>query len=195
MRVAFQVEGPTDLRVFSTFVSVILGSSVEVEEYRKRIGGVGEVFRTLEKSMWDAWSKGCRGAVISVDADDTTRHAQHPSSAPNNCRYCEVQTGLPALPPRPSTPAFTFAVAVPVEALEAWLLQFGHLVDSRSPGPPQNLPRKEAKKLLWGAVKPAPSQIDRVLNKILPALDASAVALLAEHQPSFAAFQAEVAAW
>src|SRR5438132_7616406 len=78
VKVAFQVEGPTDLRVFARFVSVIRNEGIEVHEYRKRVGGVDEVFRTLTPSVWDAWSKGCRGAVVAVDADDSARHAAHP---------------------------------------------------------------------------------------------------------------------
>lgn len=195
MRIAFQVEGPTDLRVFSTFVERILGHAVEPEVYRKRAGGVNEVFRTLEKSVWDAWRKGCHGAVLSVDANGTTPHASHDDGRPGNCRFCEIQRGLPDLPSRPPQPPLTFAVAVPVQAIEAWLLRFGHLIGRRPPGPPEGMNRHDAKRLLWGAVEPAPSQLLAVLDSIIPAIGPAELEGLAHSQVSFAQFRDAVVRW
>lgn len=194
MKIAFQVEGPSDETTFPRLVGVLLGTSIDVVKYEKRRGGVGEVFRTLQASAWSAWRRGCRGMVVSVDCDSAVPHAEH-AVDPADCRYCQVERGLPQLPSRAPEPEFAFAVGVPVRALEAWLLHFGARVNRRSPGPPHGLDRRDAKRLLWGAIEPSGVEVRAVLDRILPTITESDLNALAGQQPSFADFAAAVRTW
>lgn len=195
MKIAFQVEGPLDRRVLVAFVESILGRTVSPTIYQKRVGGVDEVFRTLRAAAWQAWREGCLGAVLAVDADSTTAHHSHVGASPGDCRHCEIRSRLPRLPARAPLPDLSFAVAVPVRAIEAWLLQFGHRVDRRSPGPPHLLPREEAKRLLWDSCTPTRDAIERVCDAILPQIGPPELDSLTTAQASFAAFRAEVEVW
>ncbi len=195
MKVGFQVEGPIDRMVLLAFVNAILERDIDPVFYEKRAGGLTEVLRTLEKCLWKFWADACAGAVIVVDANGTTPHDSHPAELAADCRYCHLRARLPALPDGGTAQKTKYAVAVPVQAIEAWLLHFGHHVNRRPSGPPQSLDRREAKRLLWGDVAPSHAQFDEVWEKILPNLNRDELERLAAAQPSFRAFQAEVRAF
>lgn len=128
MRVAFHVEGTTDQVVLCDFVEKIVGRAVEPHVYRKRAGGWAAAIATMVPAVWQAWQLGCVGAIVVVDADSTTPHELHAPDAPGDCRHCLLRSMLPRLPPR-GDGSMTIVTAVPVQAIEAWLLAFGeHLL-------------------------------------------------------------------
>ena len=195
MRVAFQVEGKTDLAIYRRLVELILNSPVEEQVYLNRSGGLHEVFRTLKQSAWQAWQTGCMGMVVSVDSDDKTPHDSHGDGTSGDCRHCAIVNRLPALPERPLLPRFSFVVAVPVQAIEAWMLQLARPAGIANKAPLHSLDRHTAKRFLWGAVTPTPTQIRSVLDAILPSLTAMDLQRLDHEQPSFAGFLESVTRW
>lgn len=196
MKVAFQVEGGVDLRVLKSLVATLLGQPIEGEVYPRRAGGIDATLRSLEQAVWSAWARGCVGVVVGVDADASTPHSAHADGPPGDCRLCRILRDLPApLPARPPLPALRYAIAVPVQAIEAWLLHFGYYVERRSPGPPQLLDRHAAKRLLRRTMSPTEGNVSAVCDAILPHLTPTDLDALAVAQPSFAEFRSALLAW
>ncbi len=191
MRVAFHVEGTTDQVVLCDFVEKIVGRAVEPHVYRKRAGGWAAAIATMVPAVWQAWQLGCVGAIVVVDADSTTPHELHAPDAPGDCRHCLLRSMLPRLPPR-GDGSMTIVTAVPVQAIEAWLLAFGEHLLRQSVGPPQHLHRHEARRLLYGVVQPTPSEIREVCERLLPRVDSAASDRLAQSQVSFRDFRDQV---
>lgn len=195
MKVCFQVEGTSDLLALRTIVELALGAEVDPIEYRRRGGGVTEVLKTLEPCLWQAWSLGCVGAVVGVDANGSTRHDNHDPSSPEDCRHCRIVRELPTLRPRYSQPDLAFAIAVPVEAIEAWLIGLRDRDKAPSKRLAHRLPRQQAKELLWGTRAPDGRTVATICNDILGGLTATNLDALATDQPSFASFLSDLRSW
>lgn len=194
MKLLFQVEGRTDEAVLKHFVELTLGFEIETILTYRRPGGWQAALRTLTPALQQAWKdKDCLGAVVVIDADDSIPHDQHGPEDARECRTCAIRSArFPQQDRSGWAGSFRVAVGVPVQSIEAWLLHFGYAIDRRSSGPPQRLHRREAKRLLYGSVSPAPSAIDWVLERLLPRIDMMGLDSLAGSQPSFAHFRREV---
>lgn len=188
MKIGFQVEGATDRVVLPDLVRRILGCEIEEHLFRKRVGGVDEVLRTLNASVMDAWRNGCQALVVHADGNGTTPHHEHTPEKAGDCRYCRILSGIPRTPRR-YNPAFRVLVGVPIKELEAWLLR---IAGRRFRGPAQDLPRRRAKQLLWGTLQPDRQTVHQIWTELVPKIGVAELRQLAAAQPSFASFEAEV---
>lgn len=188
MKIGFQVEGATDAVILPGLVAKILGRKIDVHTLRRRAGGVGEVLRTLEASVMDAWRHGCAALVVHADGDSTTPHYEHGAGDTAGCRYCRIRQGVPKTP-RPYNANFRVLVGVPIKELEAWLLR---IAGRRFIGRAQDLPPRRAKELLWGRPGPDRQTVLDVWSDLLPRLGLKELTQLADAQPSFASFRDEV---
>lgn len=195
MRVLFQVEGWIDLFVLPRLVEKIAGHPIEAVDERRPAGGWASCLRTLEAGLSCGVRQGCEHAVIAVDADSTPRHDGHGEGLDPKCRRCAIDAEVQQLRHKGHLQRLHIAAAVPVEAIEAWLLQFGHVVRRAPAGRPQHMSRRDVKRRLWGTETPAPREYEFVAHSILERLGPAELDRLSADQPSFGAFREAVAAW
>lgn len=188
MKIGFQVEGAVDGVVLPDIVARILKREIQVHTLRRRAGGVGEVLRTLEASVMDAWRHGCAALVVHADGNSTMPHYDHGASEATDCRYCRIRRGVPKTPKKYNAD-FRVLIGVPIKELEAWLLK---VAGRRFGGRAQDLPPRRAKELLWGTLWPDRQAVQQVWSDLLPRFGPKELDQLAAAQPSFSSFRAEV---
>ena len=81
-------------------------------------------------------------------------------------------------------------IAVPVKAMEAWLLEWASLVRIRKPTNPRKLDRKRAKEILWGSATPREADVRDRCGVLFDELTDEHLEALAAKQPSFKHFKA-----
>lgn len=187
IKVGFLLEGWTDLLAFRVLTSRVLDQDIEVLEIRRRASGLHGVFAAVDRASWTFWRSGAVGAVLAVDNDDSPAvHSTAHSTPDEGCRTCSIRSRLPLLPERPVIGPLRFAIGVPVQALESWLL-FGRGVVN-----PEAITKASLKKRLYGTEHPTRVATDPLVEEICRTVDLEALCAAA---PSFARFAAELAAW
>ncbi len=188
IRLVFLVEGETDFQILRFLVQRIVQEDVECIRRQRRFGGLGDVFASVVGCVWQAYQWRASGAVIDADADRSTPHASHVGKPPGDCRYCAIAELVPVVPePRPKV-----CIGVPVEAIEAWLLEWGDLIGIKRPRDVERLPRRRGKELLWGSATPRREDVTVVCEKLFPLVAPEHIERLAESQESFRTFRASL---
>jgi hypothetical protein len=194
MKLAFCVEDDTDEDVFRVLLSRILGTEVVPSgtPYRIPRGGWASALRLAPIIAWDAYNKGLDGALFAIDNDGAlpTHSPTHDMATPG-CRFCELRAAArvhePSSRPRFELPRLRYVFAVPVQALETWLLLArGH--DFK--GEAETLGRDPSgramlKRLLYGMEHP---DRDTMRGAALPIAEKLDLGALEKASPSFAAF-------
>jgi hypothetical protein len=194
MKLAFCVEDATDEDVFRVLLSRILGAEVvpDVTQYRFKRGGWTQALQLAPIIAKAAHHKGLDGALFAIDNDGAapTHLLTHKDVTPG-CRFCELRAAAkvqePLSWPRPGLPPLRYVFAVPVQALETWLL-LANGYDFK--GEIETLGRDatgraKLKKLLYGMEHPDRETMSKAALPIAESLD---VAALEKTSPSFAAF-------
>ncbi|WP_225409046.1 hypothetical protein [Stigmatella hybrida] len=198
MRFAFCVEDDTDEDVFRVLLSRVFQSEVVPSEtqYRFPRGGWTSALRLAPIIAKAAHHEGLDGALFAIDNDGAgpTHLASH-GEVLKGCRFCELRAAArihePLSWPRPELPALKYLFAVPVQALETWLLLArGH--DFKGKGETLGSDpsgRVQLKQLLYGVERP-----DRATMRqaALPLAESVNVEALASQSPSFAAFLSQL---
>jgi hypothetical protein len=194
MKLAFCVEDDTDEDVFRILLTRIWGAEVTPDETAYRIprGGWTQALRLAPIIARAAYRNGLDGALFAIDNDGAapTHLVTHGDVIPG-CRFCELRAAAkvqePLSWPRPGLPVLRYVFAVPVQALETWLLLAkGHDFKGES----ETLGRDPAgraklKKLLYRMEQP---DRDTMRKAALPIAESLDVAALEKTSPSFAAF-------
>lgn len=194
MKLAFCVEDDTDEDVFRVLLSRILGTEVvpSATPYRFARGGWTNALRLAPIIAKDAYHKGLDGALFAIDNDGAAPiHSTAHTSGMQGCRFCELRAAAcvqePLSWPRQELPPLRYLFAVPVQALETWLLLArGH--DFKGEG--ETLGRDPAgrvklKRLLYGVEHP---DRDTMRKAALPLAESLDVDALAKRSSSFADF-------
>ncbi|WP_224368677.1 hypothetical protein [Hyalangium versicolor] len=194
MKLAFCVEDDTDEEVFRVLVSRALGTEVVPSEtqYRFARGGWANALRLAPIIAKDAYHKGLDGALFAIDNDGAApTHSVSHKGLNQGCRLCELRAAARIHEPlswsRQGLPALRYLFAVPVQALETWLLLArGHDFKGenetlgRDPSG-----RAKLKRLLYGVEHP---DRDTMRSATLPIAESLQVDALARLSPSFADF-------
>lgn len=194
MKLAFCVEDDTDEDVFRVLLSRILGTEVTPSEtqYRLPRGGWAAALRLAPIIARDAYHKGLDGALFAIDNDGALpTHSPTHDKATRGCRFCELRAAAkvhePLSWPRSGLPPLRYVFAVPIQALETWLLLArGHDFKGES----ETLGRDPSgrvtlKRLLYGMEHP---DRDTMRSAALPIAERLDLGALEKASPSFAAF-------
>jgi hypothetical protein len=193
VKIAFQVEDISDQGILSTFVKRIgsLNAVEPVGRLRRRAGGCSGVFNTIAAVAWSAWHDGAEMLIVAVDNDDvvpahnTTHAAARGVFAQQGCHHCKINELLPLNLPAP----LKTIIAVPVQAIEAWLLFGAEIVGRRREHSPEGLPKAVLKQKLYGSTYLI--REDR-LAICLPIAESVNMDSLASNSPSFKIFRDEI---
>ncbi len=199
IRLLFCTEAPTDADVMRVLVQRIAGRPVvDPQDFRLRLRGYDMALKLAPTFAWHAYHSGMDGALFAIDNDGAPHHEpSHLHMMEKRCRVCALQQaartnevlGLP----RHGLGPLRFLYAVPVEAIESWLLlaKPDARVDelSRLGGTPSQ--RRELKHRLYGTA--APDQL--LMREVsLPLAEELDLAVLEHRSPSFRHFAAQVRA-
>ena len=189
MVIGFHLEGGTDDAVLHVLVARLLGvdrDEIEVDLNQVRARGIGQLYDSLPKAIQKFWFRDAVAVVIGVDNDgediqgeEDPRHPRHwRHGAPDGrCRYCrctrEVERALAVLPAERADEVrrWPVIISVPVEALEAWLLEEAQLVGRRPHSPAEALPHSQLKRKLYGRPRPTQEDIERIAIPIAERAD------------------------
>ena len=203
LTVGFHLEGTTDEAVFKVLLARLLGVSEEqltVEVNPVRAHGIGDFFSSLPKAIQKFWYLGASAVVVGVDNDGENivgeedprrpRHWCHDDRS-ERCRYCRCERAVERalaclrqvrdLAPR----AWPVVISVPVEALEAWLLEEAQVVGKRQYRPAEGLPKSRLKTLLYGRPRPTAHDVRTIALPIAEGADLDSLRLRSR---SFALF-------
>lgn len=196
MKLALCVESDFDEFVFKELVARVTGQSVEVEETVRahyRVRGYIHALRVAPKLARMAYREGADCAVFAIDNDGALQHSEHdhghtgavPRSLGNaeeyadqGCRHCLLLTSIRVDQLHWRTEPMRWVVAVPVQAIETWLLLAAQYpfkgkvegVGDTAPG------RIQLKQWLYSTADPTISEQVERARQILPILDIDAVA-------------------
>jgi hypothetical protein len=214
--VGFHVEG-NDHLIFKSFVAALLGVEEDeiIADWIEKPGRVWEfILKTVRPAVQRFYSQCAQFAIFSVDNDgnedltrsgaqeDATRlrHWNH-SSAHDRCRFCQLdalvleeRSRLSALPQKPPQ-TWPVLIAVPVEAIEAWLLELQAIV---SPG--EGMARAEArgrsrfKELLYGKPAALKPDVETIALPLIRSATLTQLGQLRDRSRSFALFADQVEA-
>jgi hypothetical protein len=164
MKVAFCVEGDSDVSVFSMLLGNILRDQIEVAATPFRRNGWQQAIEKTRAVAWHAYQAGLNGVVFAVDNDGDPIHA------------CQINSRIPndvGQLPRYGLPPLFFIIAVPVQTIEVWLLlargdwsEAGVGVRGKN-----GLDRADLKRELYGVADPDLRKMNEVAVKILTAAD------------------------
>jgi hypothetical protein len=203
IRIGFHLEGRTDDSVLHVLVARLLEvqrERIEVQLNEVRTRGIGQLLSSLPQAIQKFWFIGARAVVVGMDNDGENiigeqdpRHPRHwlHEAACERCRYCRcVHQTRRALGLLPSDRAeeirqWPVVISVPVEALEAWLLEEAHLVGRRPHRPAEALPHSQLKWKLYGRPFPTREDIERIAIPIAQRADLDS---LRQRSRSFALF-------
>jgi hypothetical protein len=198
MKLAFCVEDDTDEEVFRVLLSRALGTEVVPSEtpYRFARGGWTNALRLAPLIAKDAYNKGLDGALFAIDNDGSMPlHSAAHKDPEQGCRLCELRSAArvqePLSWPRQDLPPLRYLFAVPVQALETWLLLArgqDFKGDSELLGRDVS-GRKKLKHLLYGMAQP---DRDTMRSTALPLAGSLDVNALAKASPSFADFLSQL---
>lgn len=196
MKLAFCVEDDTDEDVFRVLISRAWKTEVVADELRFRRGGWANALQLAPIIAKAAHQRGLDGAVFAIDNDGASpKHQPSHEEATPGCRLCELRAAARIQEPlswkRPGLPPLRYVFAVPVQALETWLLLArGHDFkgQAESLGHEPN-GRRKLKKWLYGDETPDREAMRRAALPIAEKLDLEA---LAKVSPSFEAFLSQL---
>ena len=207
VRVGLHLEGRQDDAILTVYLARLLGIgtgalTVELNEVRAR--GIGQLFLSLPRAIQKFWYLKAAAVVVGVDNDGENfvgeedphhpRHWRHEGRA-DRCRYCRcesaVHRAIGALSPSQhgAARAWPVVISVPVEALEAWLLEDAQIVGRRPYRPAESLPRSRLKTMLYGRPRPTAEDIERIA---IPIAENADLRSLRQRSRSFALFAARV---
>jgi hypothetical protein len=177
MKVAFCVEGDSDVSVFSMLLGNILRDQIEVAATPFRRNGWQQAIEKTRAVAWHAYQAGLNGVVFAVDNDGDPIHAHSHLQTPEpRCRWCQINSRIPndvGQLPRYGLPPLFFIIAVPVQTIEVWLLlargdwsEAGVGVRGKN-----GLDRADLKRELYGVADPDLRKMNEVAVKILTAAD------------------------
>ncbi len=203
MRVAIATENSqTDGAIYAGLLETLLGRRVDrFVAGSAEFSGWKSVYRLVAPYLQMALQAGVRHALLAIDNDGgARRHPEHlQSHVPpvgasiqelinsHGCRVCSLSAAVPEFWSKPDC---LYCVAVPVQALETWILHVqGHPFSS--PTPEQTYDRRSLKSLCYGKHAPHRVRVEfarRVLCRgdALPKL---------RQRPSFQRFETAVRAW
>lgn len=194
MKLAFCVEDDTDEDVFRVLLSRAWKTEVVPDEQPLRFprGGWSQALRLAPIIAKAAHRRGLDGALFAIDNDGAipTHTPAHQQETPG-CRLCELRTAAriqePLSWPRPGLPELRYLFAVPVQALETWLLLArGHDFKGQAETlGKDHSGRATLKRLLYGMELPDRDTMRQVALPIAESLDLDA---LAKQSASFEAF-------
>ncbi|MFL5358053.1 hypothetical protein [Archangium sp.] len=198
MKLAFCVEDDTDEEVFRVLLSRAWKTEVVPDEQPLRFprGGWAKALQLAPIIAKAAHRRGLDGAVFAIDNDGAapTHLPSHQDAIPG-CRLCELRKAARIQEPlswdRPGLPPLRYVFAVPVQALETWLLLArGHDFKGQAEylGDEPN-GRRKLKKWLYGDETPDRETMRRAALPIAETLDIEA---LAKVSPSFEAFLSQL---
>jgi len=160
----FCVEDDSDAAIFEALLTNLFGTQVQAQpgEFRLRRGGWNSVLALAPAVARKAHGAGMDGALFAIDNDgaEPLHSSAHETTPADECRVCALRIAArieePLSWPRPELPSLKYLFAVPVQALETWLL---HAKDHRFKGPADELGkdasgRRELKRLLYGSDQP-----------------------------------------
>jgi hypothetical protein len=216
MLVGFHTEG-FDHLILRAFLAKILGiaeSEIEVDWIDAPGRGWDFVLEMVPKALKRFYARGARFAVVGIDNDGSVdldrrgvpedsrrpRHWLHESPFLANCRYCQLAQAVAR-----TTPELTYMpqarggewpvlIAVPVEAIEAWLLTSRALLkgrpgDVRAEGRPHGAALKQS---LYGRPAAIKTDVENTALPIIRAMTSENLATLRWHSRSFAGFAEQV---
>jgi hypothetical protein len=195
MKIAFQVEGPSDFTVLTTLTRRILDCAVEPVRRERRPGGVAAVKSTLNAVAWEFWRSDACGLVVVIDNDDqmpvhdASHTSQEAAYAKHGCNYCQLRELLPELPERPDPGSFRFAIGVAVQQLEAWLLFGANHAGLKKESQPESIPAAQLKPRLYGSSHAPWRQRERICKTIADGVELNALEAAC---PSFGFFRKSV---
>ena len=207
IRIGFHLEGRTDDSVLHVLVARLLEvdpECIRVELNEVRTGGIGQLLASLPKAIQKFWFRGARAVVVGMDNDgehiigeEDPRHPRHwLHEAPcDHCRYCrclrETQRALGLLPSDQADEVrqWPVIISVPVEAMEAWLLEEAQIVGRRHYRPAEALPHSQLKTKLYGRPFATKDDIEQIAIPIAEGADLDS---LRQRSHSFALFADEV---
>ncbi|MCU0684000.1 MAG: hypothetical protein MUF34_17455 [Polyangiaceae bacterium] len=208
--VGFHVEGGDHL-ILRSFVASLLGvpeSSIVPDWIDVPGRGWQFVLKTLDATIRRFYGKCAQFAVIGIDNDgndDLThtgaqeapghpRHWNHPSLHPT-CRFCQLEAAVAktrsTLTPLPQKPPQTWPVvlAVPVETIEAWLLELQAIVDPRRGlSRAEDRSRRALKGLLSGKPFATKQDVERVALPLIRAASSAHLEELCARSKAFRLF-------
>jgi hypothetical protein len=196
MKLAFCVEDDTDEEVFRVLLSRAWKTEVVADELRFRRGGWANALQLAPIIAKAAHQRGLDGAVFAIDNDGAmpTHQPSHQEPTPG-CRLCELRAAARIQEPlswqRPGLPPLRYVFAVPVQAVETWLLLArGHDFkgQAESLGHEPN-GRRKLKKWLYGDETPDRETMRHAALPIARSFDLEA---LAKVSPSFEAFLSQL---
>lgn len=199
MRLAFCAESEPDRDVVHAIIERILERRIEVaSSSRVRLGGIDKAIQLAPIVARTAYTQGLDGAVFVIDNDGKPPHAGDHDATPNpDCRLCRLRTAAslndPSSWPRPGLSPLAFLFAVPVQAIETWLLLMTGYVFK---GAPETLGtdasgRRRLKSLLYGTETPDQLLRDKKSRAALERFDANQLATRSE---SFRQFRDQIVA-
>ena len=194
MKFAFCVEDDTDEAVFRVLLSRAFKTEIVPDEqtYSLRRGGWTQALQLAPRVAKAAYQRGLDGALFAIDNDGAspTHTSSHQEETPG-CRLCELRAAAkvhePLSWPRSGLPALRYLFAVPVQALETWLLLAnGHDFKGQAETLGKDQPgRAKLKQLLYGMTLPDRDTMRTIALPIAEKLDLDA---LAKQSPSFESF-------
>jgi hypothetical protein len=213
--VGFHAEG-YDYLILRAFIAKLL--PVEEDFITSDVIGTDgqgwqQVLELLPKALGRFYGKCAAAAVIGIDndgnldlnqtqANEDPKHPRHWNHAPDGepaCRWCEIQRRvsqrLPSLNwhPNKSSATWPVLIAVPVEAVEAWILATQALVE-----PPagrlvaERGPRSTYKRELYGGPAATKEHVEGIALPFIRRLTAQNLQTLQQHSHSFDLFASQV---
>lgn len=206
--IGLHLEGAHDDEVFPILIGRLLGvepHELHTVRYPNRAGGWRAVFATLPAALRQLWQAAANGVLVAVDNGGTPqvvggvwrgdaahpRHtAAHDDAPEAGCRHCQLQLAARRaaanLPPYGAQHPrdWPVVIAVPVEALESWLLWGADQVGRPRVARPEDLAESALKHKLYGRL-PRRRDLLRVAIPIVERMDLEG---LRRDVPSFAQF-------
>lgn len=213
--VGFHVEG-WDHLILRSFVAALLGvpePAIVTDWIEGHSRGWDFVLRNLDTAIQRFYYKGAELVVIGVDNDgnedltrtgrqEDARHPRHWNHADPHagCRFCQVAARVEAargrLSPLPGRPPATWpvVVAVPVEAIEAWVLELLALVEpGRGLARAEDRLRGQYKERLYRKPVALRMDVERIALPLISSATPGQLAELAQRSRSFRMFADGVA--
>lgn len=210
----FHVEG-WDHLILRSFIGVLLGVPEEqiVPDWIDVPGrGWEYVVESLGGAVQRFYQQCAQFAVVGIDNDGNDdlsrtgaqedsghpRHWNHTSPQPA-CRFCQIDSLIgrirASLAPLPQKPPHTWPVivAVPVEAIEAWVLELqGIMVPARGLAQAERRGRGSLKRLLYGKPAAPRQDVERVALPLIRSASAQQMEELRRRSRSFDLFAGQV---
>lgn len=216
IRVGFHVEGRDDLvlRAYLAKLLDVADQEIQSDVLEAKGRGVDFIKTFLPLALRRFYGNCANLAVVGIDNDGShdvlvegihedpqrPRHWLHEGHERASCRWCVVRRIVEETRPHlhwiPKKPGATWPVviAVPVEAIEAWLLTT-RAITQRGSGEllrAEDLRHQTLKQRLYGRRIASESDIQRIAVPLVQQMDRSVLEGLADFSKSFAQFARQV---